>query len=98
MRRARDAAVLPFGGTAHIEKLQSIPRRLQLVNGHLLQLAERITGILPGPHSADEIPGELRVAGPDKKLRYFFHIAVAFEDKQDGLFRIEQPAGPDRED
>ena len=50
MRRTGDAAVSPFGRAANIEKLQAISRSLQFVNGHLRKLAQRITGILPGPH------------------------------------------------
>src|SRR5205823_4289742 len=77
--RTGDAAILPFSRPADIEQLQTISRVLQFVNGHLRQLAQRITGILPRSHPADQVAGELGVTSADKKRRYFFSVSIAFE-------------------
>src|SRR5947209_14610074 len=90
--RAGDVSVSPFGGTANVEQLQTVPRRLKLMDRHLLQLAQWAARVLPGAHSTHQVTGELCVTGANKKLRDFFDIAIVFQHEKDRLLRVEQPS------
>ena len=50
---------LPFVRRAYVEKLQFFPCALYFVHGHLSDLIEWQSGVVPRFHSADEIAGEL---------------------------------------
>jgi uncharacterized protein YPO0396 len=58
---------------------------LQFVNRHLRQLAQRITGVLPRSHPADEVTGELGETGAQKQQReYLRKLEKVTKDSMDG--------------
>ena len=78
-RAGRDAArrecvLLSILGRAHVDDLQHPWRSLTSCTVICGDFLEREAGVVPGLHAADQVAGELRVAGAEEQRDDLFHL------------------------
>src|ERR1700682_4283251 len=95
MSRSGNMPGLPFPRRANIDNLQLAFPLVELVHTHLSYLCLFKSRRFPRFHSADQIAGEFRVTGANKKPNDILEIIFIFEHEQDWLIRSQHPARPD---